>query len=74
MASDEPPQPSYATPNGCACPRTVRVDGTVEGSGDCLGCGVCMLFAGLLDREAQVWSAPSSTAWGTVRSIFDSCW
>ena len=74
MTSDEPPRRRYATPNGRACPRTVRTDGTVEGSGDCLGCGVCMLFAGLLDREAQVWSAQSSPAWGTVRSMPDNCW
>lgn len=45
----------YATPTGFPCPRVVRVDGTVEGSGDCLGCGVCMLLANLLDPD---WPEP----------------
>jgi hypothetical protein len=27
----------------------VTEDGHVEGSGACLGCGLCLLFAGLLD-------------------------
>jgi hypothetical protein len=35
----------YATPTGAPCPRCVRVDGTVEGSGDCLGCGYCVIVA-----------------------------
>lgn len=39
----------YATPTGGPCPRWVRVDGSVEGSGGCLGCGTCLLFGGLLD-------------------------
>jgi hypothetical protein len=39
----------YATPTGAPCPRTVREDGSVEGSGACLGCGVCLLFGGLID-------------------------
>jgi hypothetical protein len=58
MTNDESLRHRYATPNGSPCPRTLRTDGTVEGSGDCLGCGVCMLFAGLLDLGAQTRSAP----------------
>jgi hypothetical protein len=34
----------YATPTGDPCPRAVRVDGTVEGSGDCGSCGCCLLL------------------------------
>jgi hypothetical protein len=45
-------RPRYDTPTGEPCPRVVCVDGSVVGSGSCLGCGVCMLFAGLLDDEA----------------------
>ena len=45
----EAPAPRrYATPNGAPCPRTVRVDGTVEGTGDCLGCGCCLVGSGLV--------------------------
>jgi hypothetical protein len=39
----------YDTPTGQPCPRQLRVDGTVEGAGACLGCGTCLLFGGLLD-------------------------
>lgn len=35
----------YATPTGEPCPRTVHVDGTVEGTGECLWCGFCLLIA-----------------------------
>jgi hypothetical protein len=42
----------YATPTGEPCPRAVRVDGTVEGTGECLWCGYCLLIA-----EAA-WSGP----------------
>jgi hypothetical protein len=42
----------YATPTGAPCPRTVREDGSVEGTGACLGCGMCLLFGGLVDRVA----------------------
>ena len=38
----------YSTPTGQPCPRTVRVDGSVEGSGNCLGCGTCLQFGDLL--------------------------
>ncbi len=38
----------YQTWNGEPCPRYLRVDGTVVGSGDCLGCGTCLLGSGLL--------------------------
>jgi hypothetical protein len=37
----------YQTPTGEPCPRTVRVDGTVDG-GDCTCCGFCLLLAGLV--------------------------
>ena len=39
----------YATPTGQPCPRTLHVDGTVEGAGACLGCGTCLQFGGLID-------------------------
>lgn len=38
----------YATPTGEPCPRSLRLDGTVEGSGDCHACGCCLLGSGLL--------------------------
>lgn len=38
----------YGTLTGEPCPRTVRVDGDVEGTGDCLGCGACLLGTGLV--------------------------
>jgi len=38
----------YGTPTGAPCPRTVRVDGGVDGSGECLGCGACLLGTGLV--------------------------
>jgi hypothetical protein len=34
----------YHTPTGAPCPRTIRLDGSVEGSGDCVGCGYCQLL------------------------------
>ena len=34
----------WATPTGEPCPRVVRVDGTLEGTGDCVGCGFCLLI------------------------------
>jgi len=45
------PEPArrYPTPTGAPCPRTVRVDGSVEGSGACLGCGTCLLFGELME-------------------------
>lgn len=42
----------YATPTGAPCPRCLRIDGTVEGSGSCTGCGTCLLAGGLLDDPA----------------------
>jgi hypothetical protein len=36
----------YQTPTGEPCPRSVRVDGTVD-NGDCTCCGFCLLLAGL---------------------------
>jgi hypothetical protein len=50
----------FATPTGEACPRTVRIDGTVEGSGDCLGCGTCLQLAELAYPEPVV--APEVTS------------
>jgi hypothetical protein len=35
----------YLTPTGDPCPRTVHVDGSVEGTGECLWCGYCILLA-----------------------------
>ena len=52
----------YPTPTGDPCPRQVRVDGTVDGSGACFGCGTCMLFGGLLDAVAAFGPAPASIA------------
>lgn len=41
-----PPEPRrYATPTGACCLRSMRVDGTVAGSGDCEACGTCLLIA-----------------------------
>lgn len=34
----------YATPTGDPCPRWVREDGSVEGSGECGSCGSCLLI------------------------------
>ena len=39
----------FLTPTGEPCPRQLRADGTVEGPGDCYGCGSCLLF------ELQAW-------------------
>jgi hypothetical protein len=43
------PPHRWLTPTGEPCPRVVRVDGTLEGSGDCVGCGFCHLLSGLVD-------------------------
>ena len=45
----QPDRRLFATPTGAPCPRTVRQDGSVQGSGACLGCGTCLLFGGLVD-------------------------
>lgn len=47
--SEAVPEPAAAvdrfqTPTGAPCPRTLRPDGTVEGSGDCCACGYCVLL------------------------------
>jgi hypothetical protein len=39
----------YATSTGDPCPRTIRVDGTIENGGNCQSCGTCLLFSGLID-------------------------
>lgn len=51
----DPEQPAVApapqvhdTATGEPCPRSVRTDGTVSGSGDCVGCGTCLLGSGLV--------------------------
>ena len=40
----------YATPTGEPCPRTIRVDGTIENGGNCQSCGTCLLYSGLIDQ------------------------
>ena len=40
---------THATPTGAPCPRTVRLDGTVEGTGACFACGTCLLFGDLVE-------------------------
>lgn len=39
----------WATPTGEPCPRSRRLDGGIEGTGDCLACGLCLLLGGLVD-------------------------
>jgi hypothetical protein len=39
----------YPTPTGEPCPRTIRVDGTIENDGNCQSCGTCLLYGGLVD-------------------------
>ena len=36
---------AYATPTGEPCPRAMRLDGSVDGNGDCHCCGECLLLA-----------------------------
>ncbi len=43
-----PAAPRYLTPTGEPCPRSVRTDGTVEGTAHCHGCGFCLLGSGLV--------------------------
>ncbi len=46
---DQATAPSrYFTPTGEPCPRSVRLDGTVEGTAHCHGCGFCLLGSGLV--------------------------
>jgi hypothetical protein len=45
IAPAPPPPRRYDTPTGQCCLRSVRVDGTVAGSGDCVACGTCVLLA-----------------------------
>jgi hypothetical protein len=52
----------YATPTGSPCPRTIRVDGTVEGAGACFGCGTCLLFGGLVNIEEALTAGASAAA------------
>jgi FMN phosphatase YigB (HAD superfamily) len=35
---------AYATPTGGPCPHALREDGDVEGDGDCVACGCCLLL------------------------------
>jgi hypothetical protein len=46
---DPTPGSRYDTPTGAPCPRMLREDGTVEGSGACLGCGTCLQLGGLVE-------------------------
>ena len=39
----------YPTRTGEPCPRTIRVDGTIELGGNCQSCGTCLLFGGLVE-------------------------
>jgi len=39
----------WGTPTGDPCPRSQHLDGRVEGTADCHGCGFCLLLAGLVD-------------------------
>ena len=41
---DSPPERAYPTPTGEPCPRLVRLDGSVDSSGACYGCGSCLLL------------------------------
>jgi hypothetical protein len=41
----------YATPTGDPCPRTIRMDGTIENGGNCQSCGTCLLFGNLIDTS-----------------------
>ncbi len=38
----------YETWSGEPCPRCVRVDGTVAGTGACVACGTCLLGTDLV--------------------------
>ena len=65
MAHDDPrttsaTQHRYATPTGRPCPRVVRLDGTIEGGGDCLGCGNCLQFEDAFD------AAPTTNGGATI--------
>ena len=39
----------YPTANGEPCPRTIRLDGTIENGGVCQSCGTCLLYSGLVE-------------------------
>ena len=39
----------YPTATGEPCPRTIRIDGTIENGGVCQSCGTCLLHSGLID-------------------------
>jgi len=43
----------YPTPTGEPCPRTIRVDGTIERGGNCQSCGTCLLYGELIDRRSS---------------------
>jgi hypothetical protein len=43
------PERRFATPTGEPCPHQIRLDGTIEGPGDCYSCGYC------LSVEAAAW-------------------
>jgi hypothetical protein len=50
--------PRWNTPTGDPCPRSVGWDGSIVGTGDCHGCGFCLLIAGLVEPS---WRAGSMT-------------
>lgn len=47
--TDADGQQRWCTPTGAPCPRSRRLDGGIEGTGDCHGCGICLLLGGLVD-------------------------
>ena len=50
--TDPPPQ-RWHTPTGEPCPRAERLDGTIDGTADCLCCGFCLLLADLVERSVR---------------------
>jgi hypothetical protein len=71
----------FATPTGGPCPRCLRVDGTVQGSGDCVGCGTCLQFGGLVEElddgcdgevEVESWPSPRHRLTGDTAGLTGS--
>jgi hypothetical protein len=52
-----PAQRRFATPTGAPCPRTVRLDGAIDGDGACHACGM-----GLACPLLDPWADPSDFA------------
>ena len=49
----------YPTPTGEPCPRQLRADGSLEGTGACYGCGSCLLL------EQAAWPSDRGASDGT---------